>query len=166
MKHGAIHIIVGALALCLMANGCRAKKNISRNEEVQKRIERVEQSSDSARIEARKAEKAVQQTEQSDLSYTRVTEYDSTGSIVRRVSETWRDGRLSHFSLQDNRAETISVTGNEKEVVERDTSLRVNTEVIATTTDTRPVQGFEWAWIIIGAFVVIGLIVFLWRKFK
>ncbi|SRR5690554_230764 len=166
MKHGAIHIIVGALALCLMANGCRAKKNISRNEEFQTRIERIEQSNDSARIEARKTEKDVQRSEQSDLSYTRVTEYDSTGSIVRRVSETWRDGRLSHFSLQDNRAETISVTGNEKEVVERDTSLRVNTEVIATTTDTRPVQGFEWAWIIIGAFVVIGLIVFLWRKFK
>jgi len=165
MKYDIIHIITIAILLCFTTNSCRAKKNLERGEEIQVRTERVEQSSDSARIEENKAEKITQHADEHDQSYTRVTEYDRTGTIVRRVSEVWRDRRSADMAIRDHVSTTVSVTGSDKTVLDQDSSSTIVSEIKHVQSDSRPVQGFEWIWVAMGL-IAIGLILIFWQKLK
>ena len=166
MRHYAfIYCIVLAVLLGIGLNSCRAKKSLQRTEEIATRTEQVERSVDSSRVEQRETDRGENRRSEAERSYVRTTEYDSTG-VVRRVSEEWRDRRSADVAVRDNERQTVSITGSESTKTERDSSSTVVKEKSHIQADSRPVQGFEWVWVIVGLVVAIALILFLKRKVK
>jgi hypothetical protein len=58
------------------------------------------------------------------------------------------------------------VTGSETVKTERDSSSVVVKEKSHTQADSRPVQGFEWVWVIVGLVIAVAAILFIRQKVK
>lgn len=147
--------------LCLFSFvGCRAKKDSSRHESYALEFERMERRIDSVRtmeVVEQKSERSGSETEQ---SYTRITEYDTTGS-VQRISETWRDRRLSNLVTEERDARTVSVSNSEQQISIKDSAdIRIS-ETSHTTTDSRPIQGIEWMWVILSVVLITAVILYI-----
>lgn len=165
MKHGIIHIIACALLLGTMLGSCRAKKDFESSETVQRKTERVERHADTVGVVEVEKRRTDRSGSEIDHSYTRVIEFDGSGGI-QSVSESWRDRRSSDVVVQERHSELVSVAASEKEVIERDSSSVIIHETKHTTADSRPVQGFEWVWIIVGVMAAVVLILFFRQKLK
>lgn len=161
MRNGYIHIIICALLLCFSASSCRAKKDLERKEEVMESYQRIEHSADSLRIEEIRTDCVVQISDELVRSYTRVTEFDSSGTIIRRLQESWWDRRRGDVSLQDDRSETVSIAGSQKLVEEKDTTMAEIHEISHASTDSRPVQGVEWIWVILSLVLILGVVIYI-----
>lgn len=159
-RHVFIYWITITLCISSCLVGCQAKKNIEKTQENTTIVGRVETTTDSTRTEQKTTEREERQRNESERSYTRTTEYDSTGN-VRRVSEEWRDRQSADISVQDNSSETISVTGSENEVVEEESSSAVTEEKIHTQADSRPIQGVEWLWVALGLGLLLTIVIFV-----
>ena len=157
--HVSIYYIVIAVCLGVSLGGCRAKKNVQKTQVDTTVVEKVERYSDSTRTAERTTEHATFTRDDNERSYTRTTEFDSTG-VVRRVSEEWRDRRSADVAVRDNESETISITGSEKHVVETDSSSAVLQETKDLQSDSRPVQGAEWLWVIVGGALILSIVIF------
>lgn len=160
MKNGAIYHIISLLLVSFIVFGCRSTKNIERNEATKTGSLRIERSSDTIRtIEVRnqRSNRSVSELEQ---IYSRVTEFDSTGS-VRRVSEEWRDRRYSDLADEERDERAVSVAGSEEEVITRDTTSVIVRETIHNKTDSRPIQGADWFWVILSAVLILTVVIYL-----
>lgn len=160
MKNGAIYHIISLLLVSFIVFGCRSTKNIERNEATKTGSLRIERSSDTIRtIEVRnqRSNRSVSELEQ---IYSRVTEFDSTGS-VRRVSEEWRDRRYSDLADEERDERAFSVAVSEEEVITRDTASVTVQETIHSKTDSRPVQGADWFWVILSAVLILAVVIYI-----
>lgn len=166
MKH-YVFIYCIALAVCIGVSlgGCRTKKNLEKTQENTTIVEKTERYSDSTRTEQKSTVRVDRSRDENERSYTRTTEYDSTGN-VRRVSEEWRDRQSSDLVVRDHRQESVSVTGAEKQVMEKDSSSTVIHETKHVQFDSRPVQGFEWFWIILGGGLLLAIAIYFILKKK
>lgn len=158
-RHASIYYIVIAVCLGISLGGCRTKKSIQKTQVDTTVVEKVERHSDSTRTEQRTAERIDITRDENERSYTRTTEFDSSG-VVRKVSEEWRDRRSADVAVRDNASETISMTGSEKRVEETDSSYTVIQETKHIQSDSRPVQGFEWFWVIVGGAIILSIVIF------
>ena len=160
MRYDFIHIIAVALLCCATLNSCRAKKSIQRTEETTSRTERVERSVDTTRVTAVDEERSERSGSEVEQTFTRVTEFDSTGS-VRKVSETWRDRQLSRLDTKERHARVVSVAGVSEDIAVSDTSSTVVNEMVKVDTDSRPVQGIEWLWVVLSIALIVAVILYL-----
>lgn len=160
MKYGFIHIVIGALLIGSCLVGCRASKNSQRNETSSEVHARTESTLDSTKSEYREVESRNILTDASDEYYLRITEYDVEGA-VRRISEKWGNRRLSNVDSQDRQQESVSVTGSESNIVETDSSNTVIEEKVDASIDSRPVQGVEWFWVILGGAIILAIVIFV-----
>lgn len=160
LNHNSLFICAIALLALLSITSCRAKRETSRNESYTVGTERLERRSDSihtVELSQQRAERSGSEVEQ---SYTRITEFDTTGTI-QRVSETWRDRQLSNLDTEERTGRTVSVTQTEQQIVELDTSYATISETSHTTTDSRPVQGVEWIWVILSVVLIATVIIYI-----
>lgn len=166
MKHHAFICCIGlAVLLGIGLNGCRTSRSAEKTETVRTATTIIEQSLDSSRTETKQTDRGEDRKSEAERTYIRTTEYDSTG-IVRRVSEEWRDRRSADVVVRDNERQTVSVTGSETIKTTQDSSYTVVKEKSHTQADSRPVQGFEWLWVIVGLVLTVAVILFLNRKLK
>jgi uncharacterized protein YcfL len=159
-NHNGVLISTIILLALLSLVGCRTKRNTSRYEIHNAGSERVERLTDSIRI----VEDSQQTTERSgsetDQSFTRVTEFDSTGT-VRRIQETWRDRQRIDVVTKERFGRTVSVAETNQQIIIRDTASTVTNEVAEVKTDSRPIQGFEWFWIVLSGVLVLTVIIYI-----
>jgi|JMBX01.1.fsa_nt_gb hypothetical protein len=160
MRYDFIHIIAVALLCCVSLNSCRAKKDIQRNEETTSRTERVERFVDTTRVTAVDEERSERSGSEVEHTFTRVTEFDSTGSI-RKVSETWRDRQLSRLDTKERHARTVSIAGVSEDIIVSDTSSTVVNEMVKVDTDSRPVQGIEWLWVVLSVALIASVVLYI-----
>ena len=97
---------------------------------------------------------------ESEQVFTRVIEYDTTGR-VQRISETWRDRQQGSLVVQERSAQAVSLTGESKEIIERDTTATVMNETVKVNTDSRPVQGVEWIWVILSIALIAAVVLYI-----
>lgn len=159
-QHVFIYCIIISICLGISLSGCRAKKSLQKTQENTTIVERSERYSDSTRTEQKSTVHIDRSRDENERSYTRTTEYDSTGNI-RRISEEWRDRQSSDLVVRDHRQESISVTGSEKQVIEEDSSSTVIRETMHIQSDSRPVQGAEWLWVIVAGTLVLSVVIFV-----
>lgn len=164
MRHGIIHITFVFLFLGILA-GCNAQKRMSRNAEAQVRTERTETETADSRVKEKSQTDISTQTNEQDRTYVRITEYDSTG-YVRRIQEEWRDIGRSQLFVLDQSRHHISIDGMTAVTVERDNSHSVSIENEKTSSDSRPVQGIEWLWVILGVIITVTIIGYIIIKSK
>lgn len=164
MNHGIYNFVGVVLILLLVCSGCRGLKVSSRNKTEASRTERVERSVESARTTELEEQRTEHRGSKAERVFSRVIEYDTTGSI-QRVSETWRDRRLSNVSAEERTARVVSITNSDELVSQKDTAHAIITETSHTKTDSRPVQGFEWFWVILSSVLIIaGILIFTTKR--
>ncbi len=159
-RHVFIYCIILSVCFGVSLGGCRAKKSLEKTQEDTTIVERSERYSDSTRTEQRSTVRDDISRAENERSYTRTTEYDSTGNVLR-VSEEWRDRQSSDLAVRDHRQESVSITGSEKQVVETDSSYTVIQETKHVQSDSRPVQGFEWFWVILVGALILSSVIFV-----
>ena len=156
------HLLVGAIFLmCLFSLiSCRAKKDTSRHESYAVESERIERRIDSIRTLEVVEERSDRSGSEVEQSFTRVTEFDSTGSI-RKVSETWRDRQQGSVASEERTERTLSLEGSKTIITTRDSSTVVKQEKTKTDTDSRPIQGSDWLWVILSVVLITAVILYI-----
>lgn len=94
-----------------------------------------------------------------ERNYTRTIAFDSSGN-VRTVSEAWRETRRGKLGVGEYRGRTLSVKNFKDTTTQVNRSHVVSHEKTTATNDSRPVQGTEWLWVIIGGFAVLAVLVY------
>lgn len=160
MKNDHIYFII-IILLGIGICSCRAKKNIQRVEEASAGTERIEQVIDTARTVEISTEREDIRGSEIDQIYTKITDYDSTGTVIRRVSEEWRNRQSADMAIRDRRQESVSVTAKQVVIEERDTSQVSINEITNTDTDSRLIHGSEWIWVILSITLVLAVIIYM-----
>ena len=159
-NHNGVLISTIILLALLSLVGCRTKRNTSRYELHTVESERVERLTDSIRIVEDNQQTTDRSGSETDQSFTRITEFDSTGT-VRRIQETWRDRQRVYLVNEERSARTVSVKNTDQQITIRDTTSTVSSEVVEVKTDSRPIQGFEWFWIALSGVLVLTVIIYI-----
>lgn len=166
MNHGFYNFVGVAIIFLLVCSGCRGIRVSSRNQTKTSRTERVERSVESTRSTELEEQRAEHRGSEAERVFTRTTEYDSTGSI-QRVSETWRDRRLSNVSAEERTTRVVSIDSTETNIVTHDTTSVIVQEKTSIENDSRPIQGFEWVWVILTLTLLISVAIYiLVNRFK
>lgn len=144
------------LACILILYGCKSRQEITRSVTDQTRIERTETAVDTSRTIVSDKEAVSRETGESEDIYTRTQHYDTLGNL-RTIQETWRSIGRFELALRERSASYISINGMGAITSEFDSSTVVTTEQVKNSSDSRPVQGIEWMWVIAG----VGLLIFI-----
>lgn len=154
MKYAKIHFIL--LACILILSGCKSRREVTRMVTDQKRVQRTETAVDTSRTKINAQETFSSQADESEDIYTRTQHFDSLGNI-RTIQETWRAIGRSKLALHERSGSYLSLNGMGTVTSESDSSTVVSDEQVNSSVDSRPVQGIEWLWVIVG----IGLLLFI-----
>jgi hypothetical protein len=150
--------IVFLFACILILHGCKSRKEVTRAVTDQKRIERTETAVDTSRAVGSSQETLKRETSESEEIYSRTQHFDSLGN-VRTIQEVWR--RIGRFELDlfERSGSYLSLNGMSTVTSDRDSSTVVTDERQDLRTDSRPVQGFEWLWAIVGVGIIIFIVI-------
>ncbi|MDD4698043.1 MAG: hypothetical protein PHR52_10975 [Fermentimonas sp.] len=160
MRNDIIHITLSIILIGIGFSGCRTSKSIQRDKTIQTGSYTIDRRTEALRVTDEVYEGTKREGSETEQSYTKITEYDTTGS-VQRVSETWRDRRLSNLVTEERDARTFSVSNSEQQISIKDSAdIRVS-ETSHTTTDSRPVQGVEWIWVILSVVLISSVILYI-----
>lgn len=149
-------LFVCILACILILSGCKSRQEITRSVTDQTRIERRETAVDTSRTIVSDKDVVNRETEESEDIYTRTQHYDTLGNL-RTIQETWRSIGRFELALRERSASYISINGMGAITSEFDSSAVVTTEQVKNSSDSRPVQGIEWMWVIAG----VGLLIYI-----
>jgi len=157
MKHDNCNIIL--LFVCIIIlSGCKSRQEITRSVIDQTRLERTETAVDTSRMIGSTQETLSRETGESDEIYSRTQHFDSLGNI-RTIQETWRRIGRFELALRQGSGSYISLNGMSSVTRDRDSTTVVTNERQDFQNDSRPVQGIEWIWIIVGAGIIIFLFI-------
>ena len=166
-KNASTFIIV--FALCSMFFGlfigCKSQKNVARQQTHTSAVERVETKTDTSRV-VTKTQADVEET----LSVQETTEretihFDDSGRVRTIVRESIQS-QTGQRRVHRGSGSVVSVTGKSDSVATVETLREASQEKTDTKTDSRPVQGVEWFWIVAGILITAAVIFIVWRKFK
>lgn len=158
-RNGLIILVVSSILL-LVCIGCNAQKRVSRTEYLDKGSEQIEQRADSTYTEQSIIYRGSREGVELENIYTRVTDYDIEGAI-QRISETWRDRLFFDVDSEERSERNISVTEADEQIVIRDTAQVRIKENENIKTDSRLVQGVDWFWIMLSAFLIATVIIYI-----
>ena len=165
--HAHILFVLVLGSICLSSlSGCKTKKNMQKTETYEYAAHRIESSLDKS-LATKEAGSAVSiQTNQNIREFNRTTLYDSTGN-VQSVSETWRETGRAELALRNDSTRTVSVNNIATTDSISETANATSDQVIKNITDSRPVQGTEWLWVIfaIGTLAAVAILLFI-KKLK
>lgn len=155
-------LLIGVIAVLvlLLLTSCRSSKSTSRNGSYAMAVERVERRLDSIRIVESTTQRSEHSGSEAERVYSRTTEYDTTGAI-RSVQETWRDRQLFNVSTNERAGRIVSVTNSDEQVIQKDTAHAIITETSHIKSDSRPVQGIEWVWVILSVVLIAAVILYI-----
>ncbi len=162
MKHGTFLFI---LALLVLVSGCRARKNIVRKTETTTAVERVEVKTDTSRttttvVTSVDAKDSLRETTERETIH-----LDTLGRIRTIIRESVRKEAGSGRTYR-GQGTIVSVTGKTDSVSSVETLHATSQEITETKTDSRPVQGAEWLWVMLGSIIAIGVIILFIKKVK
>lgn len=164
MRHGVYCLRVLVILAVVALGSCNARKTIQKNSRSFRTDQRIEQSFDKE-IKTEKAGTDVRIEAKEDAwEFSRTTDIDTAGNI-RRVQETWRGSGRSELALLRDSSRTVSVTDSEIIIQDTDSMILNEEEQTINDSDSRPVQGVEWFWVVIGAGLLLLLIIFLSKRF-
>ena len=148
MRYARTHTII-LLASLLVLSGCKVRSEVARVVTDQTRVERTGAAVDTSRTIINAQETISSQADESEEIYTRTQHFDSLGNI-RTIQETWRAIGRTELALHERSGSYLSLNGMSAVTTERDSSLVTVVEREDHRADSRPVQGIEWIWVIVG----------------
>ena len=170
MKNGhGRHIFISVL-LCILVialfSTCRSRKNVVRNESNQARTERVETKTDTSRVITRTVADMEESVVVQETTDRETIHLDSIGRVRTIVRESVKM-ETGQRRTDRGQGSVVSITGKSDSITSQETLNATSQEKQDIKTDSRPVQGAEWMWVIlsIGTIAAIAILLFI-RKVK
>lgn len=170
MKNGhSRHIFISVL-LCILVialfSTCRSRKNVVRTESNQARTERVETKTDTSRTIIKTQENLDETVSISETTDRETIHLDSIGRVRTIVRESVKK-ETGQRRTDRGQGSVVSITGKSDSITSQETLNATSQEKQDIKTDSRPVQGDEWMWVIlsIGTIAAIAILFFI-RKVK
>lgn len=170
MKNGhGRHIFISVL-LCILVialfSTCRSRKNVVRTESNQARTERVETKTDTSRTIIKTQENLDETVSISETTDRETIHLDDSGRVRTIVRESVKK-ETGQRRTDRGQGSVVSITGKSDSITSQETLNATSQEKQDIKTDSRPVQGAEWMWVIlsIGTIAAIAILFFI-RKVK
>lgn len=170
MKNGhGRHIFISVL-LCILVialfSTCRSRKNVVRTESNQARTERVETKTDTSRVVTRTVADMEESVSIQETTDRETIHLDSIGRVRTIVRESVKK-ETGQRRTDRGQGSVVSITGKSDSITSQETLNATSQEKQDIKTDSRPVQGAEWMWVIlsIGTIAAIAILFFI-RKVK
>lgn len=93
----------------------------------------------------------------SEKQYLRTTWYRPDGTI-RKIQEAGHKAKQSHVAVSDTGSSAVHVSENKTDSTRKINLKKLETEELRSFTDSRPIQGVEWIWVILAVVIVTGII--------
>lgn len=169
MKNGhGRHIFISVL-LCILVialfSTCRSRKNVVRNESNQARTERVETKTDTSRVITRTVADMEESVVVQETTDRETIHLDSTGRVRTIVRESVKK-ETGQRRTDRGQGSVVSITGKSDSITSQETLNATSQEKQDIKTDSRPVQGDEWMWVILSITIAAIAILFFIRKVK
>ena len=146
-------------------SGCKARKNTVRTSQMETTINTETRKTDTARVIV-ETQFHSEETKQIHKTTERETIHlDDSGRIRTIIRESVRTETGSGWTYR-GQGSVLSVSGKTDSTGVAEETRQTGYRSDAVETDSRPVQGVEWLWIIIGTLIAVALILVLRRKFK
>lgn len=156
MKYGIFALIM----LLAVSVGCRSRRTLDHSLETQSTTEKRASSltKDSTRTESSYQDSTT--TTANTVEYTVTTTYRDDGGI-QAVQKQWRRTGSARLSVSTGRTSAVSVDVQKTDSGTVATSNLSESVKEQNTTDSRPVQGIEWLWVMLtgGVIALVGLII-------
>lgn len=152
---------------CIFAfSSCKTKKNISRTEEFRERTERVETKTDTSRVITKIVADMEESVSIQETTDRETIHLDSIGRVRTIVRESVKK-ETGQRRTDRGQGSVVSITGKSDSITSQETLNATSQEKQDIKTDSRPVQGAEWMWVIlsIGTIAAIAILFFI-RKVK
>lgn len=158
-----LYIIFLAVISLFILDGCKARKAIQRSSDLFVSGTKIAQTTNK-QIATKTAGTDIRiEAKENIWEYSRTAEIDTAGN-VRRVQETWRGTGRSELALQRDSSRNISLNETENISQEKDSVIERSKENSKLENDSRPVQGVEWLWVVIGAGLLLFLVLFFIKR--
>lgn len=162
MRHVLYIIILAAISLFILG-GCKARKATQKSSDLFISGTKIAQTANKE-ITTKTAGKDIRIEAKEDIwEYSRTEEIDTAGN-VRRVQETWRGTGRTELALQRDSSRIISLNDLVSVTQEKDSVIEKSKENSMIENDSRPVQGVEWLWVVIGAGLLLILVLFFIKR--
>ncbi len=151
------------LILCVVFSACRSSRSLDSNVSELHQDESFYTRAESGNktVESQYSDSVFKQRDEN--RYLRTLEFNPDGSI-RSLSEEWRNIGSSELALSGGRSsETSDKKVKESEARNSENQFQEQKKETVKT-DSRPVQGSEWFWIIISLAAVGGVVLFIIKR--
>lgn len=158
--------VVGCFCLTTILGGCKTKRNIVKSENTQVTSKTYAAKTDTSRVITRTVADMEESVSIQETTDRETIHLDSIGRVRTIVRESVKKetGSRRHDRGQES---VVSITGKSDSIISQETLNATSQEKQDIKTDSRPVQGAEWMWVIlsIGTIAAIAILFFI-RKVK
>ena len=143
MKYATVYIVI--IIACLYS--CRTNKRTDSSYKAESEITQETQTVARDSTAGKSQERDTSVRIAGEDKYIRVVDFDSLGRISS-VREEWRNARSAELDVRDRRSSYVSVSTLQTDTFLHKLSKMENSLKTDFKSDSRPVQGLEWFWII------------------
>lgn len=158
--------VVGCFCLTTILGGCKTKRNIVKSENTQVTSKTYAAKTDTSRVITRTIADMEESVVVQETTDRETIHLDSTGRVRTIVRESISK-ETGQRRTDRGQGSVVSITGKSDSITSQETLNATSQEKQDIKTDSRPVQGAEWMWVIlsIGTIAAIAILFFI-RKVK
>lgn len=158
--------VVGCFCLTTILGGCKTKRNIVKSENTQVTSKTYAAKTDTSRVITRTVADMEESVVIQETTDRETIHLDSIGRVRTIVRESVKK-ETGQRRTDRGQGSVVSITGKSDSITSQETLNATSQEKQDIKTDSRPVQGAEWMWVIlsIGTIAAIAILFFL-KKVK
>lgn len=158
--------VVGCFCLTTILGGCKTKRNIVKSENTQVTSKTYAAKTDTSRVITRTVADMEESVSIHETTDRETIHLDSIGRLRTIVRESVKK-ETGQRRTDRGQGSVVSITGKSDSITSQETLNATSQEKQDIKTDSRPVQGAEWMWVIlsIGTIAAIAILFFI-RKVK
>lgn len=158
--------VVGCFCLTTILGGCKTKRNIVKSENTQVTSKTYAAKTDTSRVITRTVADMEESVVVQETTDRETIHLDSIGRVRTIVRESVKK-ETGQRRTDRGQGSVVSITGKSDSITSQETLNATSQEKQDIKTDSRPVQGAEWMWVIlsIGTIAAIAILFFI-RKVK
>lgn len=158
--------VVGCFCLTTILGGCKTKRNIVKSENTQVTSKTYAAKTDTSRVITRTVADMEESVSIHETTDRETIHLDSIGRVRTIVRESVKK-ETGQRRTDRGQGSVVSITGKSDSITSQETLNATSQEKQDIKTDSRPVQGAEWMWVIlsIGTIAAIAILFFI-RKVK
>jgi len=156
--------VVGCFCLTTILGGCKTKRNIVKSENTQVTSKTYAAKTDTSRVITKIVADMEESVSIHETTDRETIHLDSIGRVRTIVRESVKK-ETGQRRTDRGQGSVVSITGKSDSTTVMESANVTVDEKIDTKTDSRPVQGSEWIWVIMGIAAVLFVSILLGNWF-